>query len=196
MRSPSATAHHRIPRPLSGAITALALAIVAGGPVAGAHVDRSPGPTAEAETVHGWPGGNPAPAGLYAWNVKDTYKNWRRLNWMHKVPETGGSVELTFFAGTPPDRPTIESHAVWRPYVMEDGPFDHPTRMDNDVRTEIWLLDVEGMRVAILLDSFSETDPALLAEARAVVDSIVVEPSTEDAPPRLVFRLEEGWDAG
>ena len=63
-----------------------------------------------------------------------------------------------------------------------------------EVHTEMWLLDVEGTRVAILLDSYPDTDPALVDEARAVIESIVVEPT--DSGHRLVFRLLEGWDSG
>ena len=58
----------------------------------------------------------------------------------------------------------------------------------------MWLLDVEGTRIAVLLDSFPDTDPALVVEARAVIESIVVEPT--ESGHRLVFRLLEGWDSG
>ena len=76
----------------------------------------------------------------------------------------------------------------------EEGSFgEHPARV-LDLPTEVWLLDVEGTRVAILLSSFPDTDPALVAEAQAVIESIVVEPT--ESGHRLVFRLLEGWDSG
>ena len=58
-----------------------------------------------------------------------------------------------------------------------------------DVQTQMWLLDIDGTRVAILLNSFPDTDPALVAEAEAVIESIVVEPAGDEAVRRLVFRL-------
>jgi hypothetical protein len=138
-------------------------------------VDASP----VAETVHGWPGTRSEPAGLYSWALPA-----RGRSWMHKVPATWtgaapNSVELTFYAAKPLDLLEIMGHAA---------------RYSPDVRTEMRLLDVEGTMVAILIDSFPDTDPALVAEARAVVESIVIEP--RDSGHRLVFRLLEGWDSG
>jgi hypothetical protein len=103
---------------------------------------------------------------------------------MHKVPATWtdtapNSVELTFYAAEPLDPIPVMGHAA---------------RYGPDVHTEMWLFEVDGTMVAILIDSFPDTDPALVAEARAVVESIVVEPT--DPGHRLVFRLLEGWDSG
>jgi hypothetical protein len=103
---------------------------------------------------------------------------------MHKVPATWtdtapNSVELTFYAAEPLAPLPVMGHAA---------------RYSPDVHTEMWLFDVDGTMVAILMDSFPDTDPALVAEARAVVESIVVEPP--DPGHRLVFRLLEGWDSG
>jgi hypothetical protein len=163
--------------------------------------DASPEPGASpveaspvAETVHGWPGARAERAGLYSWRVGPGLSRW-----MHKVPEgwsstAPNSVELAFLAAEEADAPEMMwSPAVFRSWWAE-GRFDeHPARV-LDVRTEMWLLDVQGTRVAILLDSYPDTDPALLAEARAVIDSIVVLPTASG--PRLVFRLLEGWDSG
>jgi hypothetical protein len=113
---------------------------------------------------------------------------------MHKFPSDGGDgwaeVALTFYAATSPDEPDVEQGAGGYPY-QEDAPFDRPARVGN---AEMWLLDVEGTRVAIVLDSYPDTDPALVDEARAVIESIVVEPT--DSGHRLVFRLLAGWDSG
>ena len=48
--------------------------------------------------------------------------------------------------------------------------------------------------VAMVLDWFAATDPALVTEARAVIESIVADPT--ESGHRLVFRLMEGWDSG
>lgn len=163
--------------------------------------DEEPGPGASpvtaspvAEAIHRWPGTRPHnnPAGLYAWDLVPGSHRW-----MHKVPETytdsaPNSVELTFHAAAATDEPqTLTSPAVSRSWW--DGQFDHPAQV-LDLREEVWLLDVEGTRVAILLDSYPATDPALLDEARAVIESIVAEPT--ESGHRLVFRLLEGWDSG
>ncbi len=163
--------------------------------------DASPGPGVSpveaspvAEAVSGWPGTRAEPAGLYSWTLRSPGRVW-----MHKVPEgwtstAPNSVELTFHAKEAADGPgMMESSLAMRAWWAE-GRFDeHPARV-LDVHTEVWLLDVDGTRVAILLDSFPDTDPALVAEARAVIDSIVVEPT--ESGYRLVFRLLEGWDSG
>lgn len=152
-------------------------------------VDASP----IAETIHGWPGARAEPAGLYSWNLPPTGSRW-----MHKVPATWtstapNSVELTFHASVDHPGRMGTSHALLGSW-WEEGPFDeHPARV-LDVRTEMWLLDIEGTRVAILLDSFPDTDPQLVAEAQAVIESIVVKPT--ESGHRIVFRLLEGWDSG
>ncbi|HZW01218.1 MAG TPA: hypothetical protein VFF55_06580 [Candidatus Deferrimicrobium sp.] len=58
-----------------------------------------------------------------------------------------------------------------------------------------WLIDVDGARVAVIIKSFPDSDPALVAEAEAVVESIRVEPTRAGASHR-VFSLPEGWDSG
>jgi hypothetical protein len=146
------------------------------------------------EAIHRWPGARPHdnPAGLYAWDLVPGSHRW-----MHKVPETytdsaPNSVELTFHAAAATDEPqTLTSPAVSRSWW--DGQFDQPAQV-LELREEVWLLDVEGTRVAILLDSYPDTDPALLAEARAVIESVVAEPT--ESGHQLVFRLLEGWDSG
>jgi hypothetical protein len=162
--------------------------------------DASPDPLASpvdaspmAETIHGWPGTRAEPAGLYSWTLPPIGSRW-----MHKVPGTWtstapNSVELTFHTSANRPRGMGMSHAILGPW-WEEGPFDeHPVRV-HEVRTEIWLLDVEGARVAILLDSFPDTDPELVAEAEAVIESIVAKPTKSGH--RIVFRLLEGWDSG
>jgi hypothetical protein len=134
-------------------------------------LDRHSRSTAEfwAGTVHGWVGFGASPAGLYSWPVRP-----RAHGWMHKVPGRSAdgapnSVELTFYGGD------LRGPAA-------------------NVLSEIRPIDVEGTTVTIRLDWFPDTEPALLAEARSVVDSIVIQPT--DSGHRLVFRLEEGWDKG
>jgi hypothetical protein len=152
-------------------------------------VDASP----VSEAIHGWPGAKAEPAGLYSWTLPPIGSRW-----MHKVPGTWtstapNSVELTFHTSVDRPRGMGMSHGILGPW-WEEGPFDeHPVRV-HEVRTEVWLLDIEGARVAILLDSFPDTDPELVAEAQAVIESIVAKPTKSGH--RIVVRLLEGWDSG
>jgi hypothetical protein len=151
--------------------------------------DASPVPTApaadpspSAEVIHGWPGARSEPAGLYSWRVRSG------TGWIHH-----GSVELTFLAGAPTTAPPMLVSPAALQGWRDERRFGEATQV-SEVRTELWLVDVESTRVAILLDSYPDTDPALLAEARAVIDSIIVLPTASG--PRLVFRLPAGWDSG
>ena len=161
-------------------------------------VDASPEPGASpvtaspiTETIHGWPDARRNPAGLYSWPVRPGTRTW-----MHNLGTSiSDSVELMFYAADRADGPgSLVSPTVSRSWLQIGDPsYEHPARV-LDVHTEVWLLDVNGTRVTILLDSFPDTDPALLAEAQAVIESIVVEPT--ESGYRLVFRLLRGWDSG
>jgi hypothetical protein len=161
-----------------GTVSGAALATDASPEPISSPVDASP----VAETIHGWPGTRSEPGGLYSWVLPANGRSW--TSWMHKVPATWtdtapNSVELTFYAAEPLAPLPVMGHAA---------------RYSPDVHTEMWLFDVDGTMVAILIDSFPDTDSALVAEARAVVESIVIEPT--ESGHRLVFRLLEGWDSG
>ena len=150
-----------------------------------------------AEPIHGWPEPRGVEPGLYSFEAKPGNRSW-----MHRLPKTSltdalDSVELTFYAAEAADLPVTTASNVLGRSLWDDGPFKgHPARV-LDVQSQVWLLDIDGTRVAILLDSFPDTDPNLVAEAEAVIESIVVEPAGDGGPPRLVFRLlEYGWDSG
>ena len=121
---------------------------------------------------------------------------------MHKVPphfrdNAPNSVELRFSAALPDDDPgplggslVVNARRVVRTRTVRSS----VRHWSQTQHSELWLLDVDGTRVAIQLASFPETDSALVAEAHAVVDSIVVEPTTSRGG--VVFHLPEGWDSG
>ena len=168
-----------------GALLVAILAVLLAPTSSALAADASPEPDAPAdvppttETVHGWPGTTAAPAGLYSWPVSP--REHKRMH-KHLEPLTGTApdlVEFTFYAAEPLTQVEMNKHAAG---------------VNADVRTEMWLLDVDGTMVAVVLDWFPDTDPALVTEARAVIESIVVEPT--DSGHRLVFRLLEGWDSG
>ena len=171
------------------AVLSLAL-MVAAAPAPTAARDRSPTPLAPeaSPTVHGWPGSRAEPAGFYSWTI-------RSRRWMHNVPDDGsGPVEITFDTlevpyGIPVDHIGLTSGDMFRPL---------PASLERvaDVRMQAWGLDVDGLRVVIIVKSFPDTAPALVAEAEAIVGSIRVEAPTKRKGYRLVFALPAGWDSG
>jgi hypothetical protein len=111
---------------------------------------------------------------------------------MHNVTPAGTPVEVIF--GEAGETWAIPVEDIASASVTLDGPYvGRPVRVA-DTRLQAWLIDLDGMRVAILVKSFTDSDPALVAEAEAIIESIRVE-STESGH-RLVFRLLEGWDSG
>jgi hypothetical protein len=153
--------------------------------------DASPEPgasTADApsgEVVHGWPGARRNPDGLYSWTGGP--------RWMHNVTHAGAPVEIIF--GEADEAWAIPVEDIASASVDLDGPFVGRPVHVADTRLQAWLLDLDGDRVAILVKSFTDSDPALVVEAEAIIESIRVDRS-DAGVPRLVFRLLEGWDSG
>ncbi len=77
-----------------------------------------------------------------------------------------------------------------------DGPYSEIPEPAVDVRLQTWLLDIDGSRVVVIVKSFPDTDPSLVAEAKAIVESIYVEPGGDGGGRRVVFSLPAGWDSG
>jgi hypothetical protein len=77
-----------------------------------------------------------------------------------------------------------------------DGPSSEVPERVADVRMQAWRVDVAGTRVVVIIKSFSDPLPALVAEAEAIVESIYVEPVGTGTQRRLIFTLPAGWDAG
>jgi hypothetical protein len=105
-------------------------------------------------------------------------------------------------AGTPVEISCGEADEAWAILVGDiasasgdlDGRFVGRPVHVADTRVQAWLLDLDGKRVAILVKSFTDSDPALVAEAEAIIESIRAEPT--ESGHRLVYRLLEGWDSG
>jgi hypothetical protein len=120
---------------------------------------------------------------------------------MHKgsevvSPAGPNSVELTFLSG----RPDADPGALWPDPTLRDwrrdGRFIERPIPVLELRRQVWFMDVEDMRVAIVLDSYPDTDPSLLLEALAVVESITIDPTVDGEGRLLVFELPDGWDSG
>jgi hypothetical protein len=137
-----------------------------------------------APELFGWPGIRPGPAGLYSWFVGDDER------WMHNR----GGVSIT-----------IQALDADEAYTAELGPADSdglPAYRERPVKVaerqiQTWFLDVGDTHIIVRVDwDPNDTDPAAVAEAVAVVESIRVRPTEDGDDQRLVFRLGEGWDSG
>lgn len=142
-----------------------------------------------AERVRGWPGSNPCcnPAGFYSW----TPGHGGRDNWMHKYGEGSSELQITIQELDQTNVP-VKDLGMLGFYVP--GPYGTTPESLGDVRA--WIMDVDGSRIVILMQSSPDAPPAAIAEGEAVIDSIRVEPTESDAGYRLVFELEGGWDNG
>ena len=179
-----------------GTLMSVALAAAALPGIAGAATPETPAPTSAtaSEEVIPWPGARGGPAGVRAWSPGD------RRSWMHHSAGEGeGWVSLTFETraddASDLDLPVANVADMYGGVDLE-GPYkDVPERLA-DVRVQAWFMDVDGQTVVIMVKSLSNTPPALVAEAEAVVESIRVDPIGDGQGPRLLFDLSDGWDTG
>jgi hypothetical protein len=150
----------------------------------------SPTPLTEDATavVNGWPGARSEPAGLYSWTPGGR-------GWMHKGVEGSGSVELSFqvFDAEPGAGPVAEIGELGSDL---DGTYTKQPQLVADVRLQSWMMGMGDQRILLIVKSYRDTAPAMIAEAEAVIESIRAEPTQSDAGYRLVFELEDGWDSG
>ena len=122
-------------------------------------------------------------AGRYSWDG--------RKSWMHNPHDHDIGVSIIFSA--------LANHYESGPNAITvagyDGTYQElPTGRDG-VRTEIWLVDIDGTRVTFTVEAQPGTTAAELAEAHAILGSIRSEP-TDGARIRLTFTLPKGWDSG
>jgi hypothetical protein len=133
----------------------------------------------------GFPGARENSPGLYSWRSGSP-------GWMHKHVEGAGGIEITFTA-VAEDR--FRGGAVEHALNEDDVPHsDGPVRVA-DLVTQVWVLDVAGTRVGVIVESSLTTRASDLAEAEAIVRSIRGEP-IQDGAVLLTFSLPAGWDSG
>ena len=63
-------------------------------------------------------------------------------------------------------------------------------------RREVWIVDIEGRSVTIELEVGPGSVARGIAEARAIFQSIQIEPESGASEYRLLFTLPFGWDSG
>jgi hypothetical protein len=110
---------------------------------------------------------------------------------MHKYGEGSSELQITIQELDQTNVP-VKDLGMLGFYVP--GPYGTTPESLGDVRA--WIMDVDGSRIVILMQSSPDAPPAAIAEGEAVIDSIRVEPTESDAGYRFVFELEGGWDNG
>jgi hypothetical protein len=113
---------------------------------------------------------------------------------MHKVLTDGSAaVEMMFLVATAEDDVSV---SIGKARRSEEEALPTLPTLIGEARTEVWMMDVDGTSVALVIISTGETAAASVTEARDVIRSIRVTPSGNDSGFRLVFQLPEGWDSG
>jgi hypothetical protein len=62
-------------------------------------------------------------------------------------------------------------------------------------RSEMWVVDIEHMKMVIYLAACSDVTDAELAEGHAIVNSIRIEPWENEPGFRMIFKIPNGWDS-
>jgi len=184
-RSPLATGSDAVVRVIASLVASLALIASGSASLAQDPEEPLPTPVDTVSVIRGWPGARPShnPPGLYSW-----LEGGR--GWMHKLP---GNVEITFDTLDEP----FDTIALAGAGDNLGGPYPASPKRVADLRVQVWRLDVNGSRVIVIVKSFPDTPPALVAEAETVVESIRFEPADTGPGYRLVFELPAwGWDSG
>jgi hypothetical protein len=161
---------------------------------------RSEAPAPSGQVARGWPSTGTNPPGLYSWDGRRCAGQDCSQNFMHNGY---GSGDVAITIAVLPESPvaagatavTVAGHSgLYRRSVGSEpplAPFDMP-------RFEEWIVDIDGVWVAITLYAQPDTSDADLADAHAIIDSMRYEPSTGNPLGfRLVFRLTNAaWDSG
>lgn len=108
---------------------------------------------------------------------------------MHKVP---GDVEVTFSLSDDTYQPGPTALTV----AGYDATYQELPYSGEGAPTHVWIVDIDGTSVTVTVASQPSTSAAVLAEAKAIVESIRLEPTTTSTGFRLTFALQAGWDSG
>ena len=147
----------------------------------------SPQTAGSTGVIKGWPEARGGPAGLYSWTPGDS-------GWMHKGLEGSDPVEIQMgIVGD--DNDPFAISLIYAGVDVDPGFTEEPVRV-MDGPTQRWRLAVGDTPIYVHVSSRPDTDPALLSEAVAVVESISVQPSPDGEGRILVFELPAGWDSG
>ena len=139
--------------------------------------------------VRGWPTTTQNPAGTYSWDGRTCAGRWCSYGFMHNGYASGNvdiHIRVASETGSNEGQTavTIAGHdALYRRIGARTG--------------EEWIVGIEGMTLAILLQAEPDTSDAELAEAHAIIESMRTEPRDTPLGFRLVFTLvTDDWDSG
>jgi len=124
-------------------------------------------------------------AGSYYW---EGASGWMHNGYQQHGP--GGGVEITFAivpSGYVPGQTkvTIAGHdGTYRESIVAGG------------RRQVWLVEIEGKNVMIVLGQKPATTPEEVAEAREIIASIQYEEDDSNLGFTLLFMIPPGWDSG
>ena len=114
-----------------------------------------------------------------------------------------GPCDVAITIGLAPDAPiaagatevTIAGHSGWYRHVAEPEPSFAISKMNG---YEEWIVDIDGVVVAIGLYTKADVSEASLGDAHAIIHSLHAVPSTRNPYGfALVFTLTTGdWDSG
>ncbi len=146
--------------------------------------------TYEGEINYGWPTAAWNPAGVYSWDGRRCNAGWCNRSWMHNGY---GSGDVEIRIKVVPQGAIADDHATAVTVAGHDGTY----RRLGTAGSEKWVVDIEGITIAIILEARSGTSQADLAEAHAIIDSMHAEPINNNLGFRLVFTLTtDNWDSG
>ena len=159
----------------------------------------APSPTTGAATGRVWPsdkfGAPPGyPPGLYRWAG--------RPGWMHNGYQglgADGDVSFTLVFSSDYKRAWTDPAVVDRggptPLTIAGYDATYEEFHLEGTRREIWIIDIEGRSVTIEVEVGPSSAARGIAEARAIIQSIQVEPTRSSPGFVLLFTLPSGWDS-
>lgn len=111
--------------------------------------------------------------------------------WVHNPTVTGVGVELSISSAAGATEPKSVPAVI----AGFEGTHRQLPGDANGVRTEVWVVDIEGTKITISVSAQPDVTEAELAEAHTIVESIRTEPWETQAGFRMIFTLPAGWDS-
>jgi hypothetical protein len=144
-------------------------------------------PTASDVRVQGWPHTGENEPGLYSWG-SGCAGPYCTSGWMHNGYGSG-NLEFRIRAA-----PGLESPDDGTSVTVAGHDAIH---RQIGSRNEVWIVDIDGARITISLETQVGTSEADLAEAHGIIDSMYTEERDGGPGFRLVFTLTtDDWDSG
>ncbi len=130
------------------------------------------------------------PPGRYWWDPDRGYPPMNDFAFHNLV-----GLDVNFRAGAPGSWPDVS-----RPNATETSLagcaalYEESVAAGGDV-TELWHVNVDGTPLIVTMTIPAEVTPAEAGEARAIVQSLSIEPWDNDRGFRILFTMSRGWDS-